>query len=100
MKVCNFPDCGREQKSKGYCSSHYRQQHEGKELRPLRSQKRYPAPAPGKKICNVCETVKDVEEFYMRTNGKTRHAECKECTIKRTQASLARRKANERRDYE
>lgn len=35
-KVCEFPDCGRKMQAKRLCSGHWRQQHHGEALRPLR----------------------------------------------------------------
>jgi DNA-directed RNA polymerase subunit RPC12/RpoP len=93
VKECNYEPCHKKATAKGYCGSHYRQLQKGQELRPLRQYKRYPVPGPGKKICTVCERVKVVEDFYMKANGKTRYAECKECSIKRILRNVARRKA-------
>ena len=35
-KICRYPNCGRKRQAKGLCSGHWRQQHQGEELRPLR----------------------------------------------------------------
>jgi hypothetical protein len=34
---CNFKECSKPSFSRGYCHGHYRQQHAGEKLRPLRS---------------------------------------------------------------
>lgn len=36
MRICEFPDCGRDHYGRGYCKAHYQQFSRGKELTPLR----------------------------------------------------------------
>lgn len=95
---CKFEGCGRRTKAKGLCSGHLNQGYAGKELTELKKHTRLAPPAPGMKICTLCLTVKSVEDFYMRTNGKTRQAVCKPCMIEANGLNQAARKA--RRDAE
>lgn len=94
MKHCKYEDnegspCNRPVKARGLCATHYHHELAGKPLRPIKVQKRYPAPAPGRRICTSCERVKDAEEdFYRRANGGV-FAECKVCI----RAKEAERKA-------
>jgi hypothetical protein len=36
MRICTFPGCGREHCARGLCNTHYRQQRETGNLRPIR----------------------------------------------------------------
>lgn len=45
-KDCLFPDCGRQDKSKGYCNGHNEMIRKGRRLKPLRQ-------SPGPRFCTV-----------------------------------------------
>lgn len=93
MTTCKFEGCDRRVRAVGLCVSHYRMHLAGEELRPVKTYKRYPAPAPGKKICTLCERVKDVEEdFYIRADGVSPLSRCKDCMIATSRAATLRRR--------
>lgn len=90
---CTYEPCNKKAHTSGLCTGHYNQRRKGLELRPLQAYKRYPVPAPGKKICTSCERVKDAEEdFYRRSDGGGPQAKCKECA-KKSIAEYNRRRA-------
>lgn len=93
MSECAFEGCGRQRKAKGLCISHWRQQHQGSELTPLKPYKRFARPAPGKKICTRCERVlRDPEDFYKRANGSIQ-SWCKKCMTELASARFAAKQA-------
>lgn len=96
MSECAFKGCDKPARNLGLCGAHYQQAHKGQELRPVRSYKRYPVPAPGKKICNACERIKDIGEFYRKSPNGGVFACCKVCMIKT--ASEAQRQRKEARN--
>jgi hypothetical protein len=96
IDACSFIDCGRPvyNQTRQLCMGHYKQHLAGKELKPIRKYKRFPKPGPGKKICNDCERVKDLSDFYLK-NGGYPFATCKACTIKRHRAHNLAREARQ-----
>lgn len=89
---CNGPQCDREQKALGLCTSHYYQQYRGRPLTPLRAYKSRDTGPEGYAFCLICETYKKREEFYVRKSGSL-YSECKTCKSRRTREDYRKRQA-------
>ena len=76
---CKFEPCDREVRARGLCNAHYRQQHAGKELKPLLDRTSFQT----EKRCPNCETTKPREDFYERKGGRLQ-SHCIECMIKQS----------------
>ena len=90
---CTFEGCRNKAHAKELCQAHWRQQHDGKELKPLRQHKRFARPAPGLKICTRCERVLSVEDGFYKRYGRSVLSWCKECMKETNGARHAKNKA-------
>lgn len=76
--MCEFEGCGRPDKVKSLCKTHYMQQWHGKPLVPIRPRRETPEKA-GLRQCGGCLEWKDREsEFYNSSNGG-KQSKCKPC---------------------
>lgn len=90
---CGFETCHHEASSKGLCRTHYMQQYTGRPLTPIRPYLT-PLTKDGLKKCKTCEVFKDFEDdFYDRTGGGGKQAECKDCHMKRARRNQALRES-------
>jgi hypothetical protein len=88
-------DCEKPHKSKGFCAGHVQQRDEGRELKPLRTQRR-PNQAPhrppaGFKWCGQCSNFKKLDEFYVNDHLYDGFSSaCRECARSRQRSYAAK----------
>lgn len=76
MKYCSIEDCVKPIVAKTYCSAHYSKFRKYGD--PLHV---YVKPIPSHKLCNACDTVKSIDDFYSRNVGARARSKCKSCII-------------------
>lgn len=64
--MCEFPDCGKPEKSKGLCSGHYKQLTKGKTLAPLRDPKNATRPC----AYGGCDRLRHRQSDYCRSHTR------------------------------
>jgi hypothetical protein len=64
-RLCSFPGCPNPHKSRGFCTGHWKQQHDGRPLAVLRKRNKA---RNGMKFCAACGETKPVDEFYKKLN--------------------------------
>lgn len=89
--ICSFDACKNGVRSGHLCSSHYRQQHQGKPLEEIRPYKESYLNEHLRQ-CTKCGMIKWQEDFYLRTQGG-RQSVCKVCWIERVVLRKERRAA-------
>lgn len=87
---CTFDGCDRPQDSFALCRTHYQQQYNGLELKPIRDWNRPEVKTDTHRQCTKCKEVKTIDEFY-QSKGHVKAA-CKKCTIKINDAANKRRR--------